>query len=138
LVIGAATPAAAPPAVAPAAPVRLHGEAARAADAVQVLGRALRAGDIESLCRPGAIFTATVVAEMNAGGESCEASDEVSRALNEPPALTVVGLSLETDLATAKVRIGTGPVVPLDIVRDGGRWLVSFSDGADPLGALAS
>ena len=38
-------------------------EQARAARAVDVLARALRDGDVERLCRPGAVFTSAVVAE---------------------------------------------------------------------------
>jgi hypothetical protein len=36
----------------------------------------------------------------------------------------------------ARVRIGSGSTIPLDIVRSGGRWLVSFSGGLDPIGVV--
>lgn len=91
---------------------------------------------MERVCRPGAIFTAALVAEMN-DGENCEASVEVSAALRHPPALTVTRLAYEPGLATAQVLVGRGRIVPLDLVRDGGRWLISFSNGDDPFGALA-
>jgi hypothetical protein len=119
-----------------AAPASLNGEQARAAAAVQTLARALHDGDIEALCRPGAIFTPAVVADMNAGDTSCEATDEVLRIVQQPPALTVVAVALRPDLATVRVAVN-GQTVPLDLVRSGRRWLVSFSDGDDPLGALA-
>jgi hypothetical protein len=129
-----ARPAVTAPARSPEGPP-LQGEPARAAAAVGALALALRIGDVDQLCRPGAIFTAAVVAEMNGGGDSCEASDETSAAIAHPPALSVVGLRLEPDLATAQVSV-EGRVVPLDLVRQGRRWLVSFSGGDDPLGAL--
>lgn len=116
-------------------PLRLQGEPARAAAAVSTFFRALRDGDVEGLCRPGVIFTAAVIADIQSVGDSCEASDEVSSLLRRPPVLTVVGLAFRRDLAIARVRAGER-VVPLDVVRDGRRWLVSFSDGVNPLDAL--
>jgi hypothetical protein len=113
----------------------VHVDAARAAGAVSALSRALRDGDVEALCLPGSIFTPAVVAEMNGGGQSCEASIEESAAIARPPALTVVALSLRPDLAVARVT-GTHGTVPVNLVRDGRRWLVSFSGGDDPLGAV--
>jgi hypothetical protein len=135
---GSLQPAAAGPPRRPARPVpaTLHGEPARAAAVVDVLSRALRNGDVERLCRPGAVFSSAVVASMNEGGESCEASLERSPALRDPPRLTVTSLAFEPGLARARVRIGDGRTIPLDIVRSGHRWLVSFSDGADPLALI--
>ena len=134
VVVHAVAPAPARPAS--PAPARLHGSAARAAGAIYALSRALRDGDVAALCRPSAIFTPPVVADMNTPGTSCEASDEVSSALSRPPALTVVALAFRPDLAVAQVS-APGGTVPLDVVRYGRRWLVSFSDGNDPLAALA-
>ena len=134
MVVHAVAPAPARPAS--PAPARLHGSAARAAGAIYALSRALRDGDVAALCRPSAIFTPPVVADMNTPGTSCEASDEVSSALSRPPALTVVALAFRPDLAVAQVS-APGGTVPLDVVRYGRRWLVSFSDGNDPLAALA-
>jgi hypothetical protein len=123
------------PSVAPLPAPR--GEAARAENAVRALSGALRDGDVERLCRPNAVFTAAVVAENNASGRSCEAALELSSLVRRPPSLTVVGLAWRPDLATAQVRVGRDRTVPLDLVRDGSRWLVSFSDGVNPLAALA-
>jgi hypothetical protein len=122
----------------PAAPVLVspHGQAARAVRAVDVFARALRDGDVERLCRPGAILTPAVVASMNEGGESCEASLERSDALHHPPTLTVVRLAFEPGLARTRVRVGAATTIPLDVVRSGRRWLVSFSGGADPVAAV--
>jgi hypothetical protein len=47
------------------------------------------------------------------------------------------GLAVRTDLATASVVTANGNAATVDLVRRGGRWLLSFSDGADPLPALA-
>lgn len=120
----------------PSAPAVLHGGAARAAHAVAVLGRALHQGDVERLCRAGAVFTPAVVATLKEVGRGCEASLELSSALRHPPALTVTRLHYEPGLATARVRVGRGGTMPLDIVHYGRRWLVSFSDGNSPIGAL--
>jgi hypothetical protein len=66
---------------------------------------------------------------MNTSTDSCEASVELSDALAHPPALTVTKLTRTNGLATARVRVGNRSTIPLDIVRSGRRWLVSFSDG---------
>jgi hypothetical protein len=114
-------------------------EQARAALAVDALARALREGDVERLCRPGAVFTSAVVAELNGGPQGCEQDVELSSLVIRPPALTVVQPgSYEPDLATLRVRVGRGGTVPLDVVRERRQWLVSFSDGNDPLIALAA
>jgi len=128
-------PAAGRPA-APAAPPPLRGEAARVAGAVGGLSAALRAGDVERVCRPNAVLTAAVVAEMNSSGGSCEATVESMLTDFGPPRLTVLGVALKPDLATARVRVANGGVVPLTLLRVGAGWLVSFSDGNDPLSAL--
>jgi len=113
-----------------------RGVAARAERAVYALDRALRNGDVERLCRPGAVFTSAVVAVLNEGADGCEASLELSSAIRRPPALSVTSVTAEPDLATAQVRIGRGPTIPLDVVRNDRRWLVSFSDGVSPIAAL--
>lgn len=121
-----------------ASPARLArpAEVARAERAVHVLARAVRGGDVHRLCRPGAVFTSAVVAGMKAGGQSCEASLELSNALLRPPALTVTRLVYRPGLAAAQVRVGRDRVIPLDLVHARRRWLVSFSDGDDPIVAI--
>lgn len=121
-----------------AAPPTFHGEQARAARAVDELARALRDGDVERLCRPAAVFTPAVVAGMNTAFDTCEQDVELSSIFTRPPALSVVKLSHRPDLATLQVRVGRGATIPLDVVRGRRRWLVSFSDGNDPLTALAA
>jgi hypothetical protein len=109
------------------------------AGAVDVLARALRDGDVERLCRPGAVFSSAVVAEMNSALQSCEQEVELSSNLTRSPILTVVQPSTyEPDLATLRVHVAGGGTIPIDVIREQGRWLVSFSDGNDPLTALAA
>jgi hypothetical protein len=114
----------------------LHGEAARAAGAVDRLERSLRGGEVERLCRPGSVFTSAVLAQISEPAGSCEASIELSDALAYPPALTVTRLRQTGGLAMARVRVGDGRTIPLDIVRSGRRWVVSFSDGVNPIGVV--
>jgi hypothetical protein len=121
------------------APAIVRREQARAARAVDVLARALRDGDVDRLCRPGAVFTSAVVAEMQGALQSCEQAVELSSIVTRPRTLTVVQSSFtEPDLATLRVRVGRGGTVPLDVVREGRQWLVSFSDGNDPLLAFVA
>jgi hypothetical protein len=113
------------------------GDELRAEHAVDALATALSNGDVATLCTPGGIFTSAVVAGMNGGLQSCEAALEVSGALANPPTLAVTGLSAtRAALLTAEVRVNGGSTIPLDIVLNGKRWLVSFSGGVDPLTAI--
>jgi hypothetical protein len=127
--------AAAPAHTAAPRPAALHGEAARAGAAVDALRRALQAGDVARLCRPEGVFTSAVVTELNALGPGCETTVETSSAFTTPPAMTVTAVAVRPDVANATVSVD-GRSVPLDIVRHGRRWLVSFSDGDDPVAAL--
>jgi hypothetical protein len=111
-------------------------ERASVTRAVGLLADVLRTGDVERLCRPGDVFSSAVVAEMNSGGQSCEAALEVSSVLANPPALAVTALTAKPGLATAQVRVGDGSTIPIDVVTDRGRWLVSFSNGVDPISVL--
>jgi hypothetical protein len=121
-----------PPATTPA----LHGRAAEAAGAVKTLEQALHDGDLVALCRPGAIFTRAVIKDMYGDGTNCQAALEASGAVTKPPKLTVTRITTERDLARAEVRVSNGTTAPLDLVRDGSRWLVSFSEGNNPIVAL--
>jgi hypothetical protein len=104
---------------------------------VTAFSDALRAGDVERLCRPNGVFTAAVVRGMNSDGESCESSVELSTVIADPPALQVTGIDVsEPDLATVTVQIAGGGTIPLDLVRESRRWLMSFSDGIVPITAI--
>jgi hypothetical protein len=52
--------------------------------------------------------------------------------------LTVRAVQMRPDLVTATVTTASGATVPVDLIRHGGSWLLSFSDGDDPLQALTS
>jgi hypothetical protein len=128
---------ASPPKQAQPAHLQLRGESARAARAADRLIAAMRAGDVEALCRPGAILTTAVVDAMNQEGLTCEADVEAELSAARPKGMTLLGITASPDLATARVRSSGGAAVPLTLLRDGRRWLVSFSQGADPISALA-
>jgi hypothetical protein len=57
----------------------------------------------------------------------------------EPPLrLAVRRFAPRPDLATANVATASGAAVAVDFVRQGTHWLLSFSDGGDPMQALAA
>jgi hypothetical protein len=114
----------------------LRGEAARVAQAVGGLATALRDGDVERVCRPGAVLTPAVIRDMQSDGMTCEASVEDLLTARGAPQLAVAAVSAEPGLATARVRVRGGATVPLTLLLDGRRWLVSFSSGSDPLSTL--
>jgi hypothetical protein len=115
----------------PAGPAR---EVARSLAAVQ---RAFNAGDVTQLCRPGALLDTAVIRRQNAQSGGCEAELEGLMTDERPLRLRVRQVALRPDLASATVATASGASVPVDLVRHGRRWLVSFSDGDDPLPALA-
>ena len=96
--------------------------------------RAYDAGDVRRLCRPGALVDPTVV---RGHGRACE-SDLESLIANVPQLrITVRGIAMRSDLATATVLIANDASTTVDFVRDGQGWLLSFSNGGDPFPALA-
>jgi hypothetical protein len=119
-----------PPATAPTAAARA---VVRSLGAFQ---RAYNAGDVRLLCRPGGLVDPALIRQQDAQKPGCEPEQEALMA-NEPPLqLTVGQVRLRRDLATATVTPARGGSVRVDLVRDGGRWLLSFSDGGDPMPAL--
>jgi hypothetical protein len=127
----ATTSAASPP------PQRFSGEAGRAAAAVSGLRRAIADGDVARLCRPGAIFTRGVIRERRQEVIDCEPWVENVLTGHRLPLPTVRSVSVEPDLAVAQVAVG-GRTIPLTLLREGSRWLVSFSAGVDPLEAFST
>jgi len=120
----------------PATPA-FHGQSLRVADAVERLDTALADGDVLRLCRGGAIFTPAVVESLEGTGMSCEATVEDLLASGKSGDMGVAEIELEHGLATAKVSLGASRTkVPLTLLRDHDRWLISFSRGTDPLTAL--
>ena len=51
--------------------------------------------------------------------------------------VSVRSVSLRPDLATASVTTTSGANAPVDLVRSRHTWLVSFSEGGDPIPVLA-
>ena len=106
--------------------------------AVAAVQGAFNAGDVTTLCRPGALVDGAVVALQNSLPGGCEAELEGLMAADASPLrLTVRGLALRQDLATAFVSTSRGAQVTVDLVRGPHDWLLSFSGGDDPLPALA-
>jgi hypothetical protein len=98
--------------------------------------RAYRLGDVRQLCRPGVLVDRAVIRAQNAHGDGCESEVESLLATRPSLKVTVHDVNVVGDLATAAVTTASGDTT-VDFVRRGARWLLSFSDGDDPLPALA-
>jgi hypothetical protein len=113
------------------------GTARQVVAALAAVKRAYDAGDTARLCRPGALVDRAVIRRENAAPGGCES--RLERLMANRPRLRfgVRGLTLKPDLATATVATAGAAAVPVDLVRRGRHWLLSFSDGADPMPVLA-
>ncbi len=129
------TPAAAQPTVTPT-PASSAQTLAIAA-AVARVQHAFNAGDRGAPCRPGALVDAAVIRRQDRRPGGCEAELEVLLADSSPMQLTVGKVRLRSDLATAAVTTHPGTTVSVDAVRGPRGLLISFSDGDDPMPALA-
>jgi hypothetical protein len=127
-------PIAATPTPTPAPPAGPARDVVRSLARIQ---RAFNAGNVRLLCRPGAVVDAAVIRRQNAQSGGCESELENLMAHEPPLRLTMRQVALRRDLATATVAITSGAGVPVDLVRQGRRWLLSFSEGSDPMPALA-
>ena len=107
------------------------------AAAVARVQHAFNAGDTAALCRPGALVDAAVIRRQDRRPGGCEAELEVLLADSSSTQLTVGKVRLRSDLATAVVTTHRGTTVSVDLVRGPRRWLICFSDGDDPMPALA-
>lgn len=98
--------------------------------------RAYAAGDVRRMCRPGALVDPAVIRAQNRL-QGCES--ELESLIANVPRLrvTVRELAVRSDLATATLVTANGNHATVDFVRRGRRWLLSFSDGNDPLPVLA-
>jgi hypothetical protein len=133
----AATPGGQPAAAASPTPTAPTGAARAVLSSLAGVERVYDAGNVRRLCRPGALVDPAVIRAQNARREGCESELE-SLIANVPRLqLTVRELAVRADLATATVATANGNGATVDFVRRGGRWLLSFSDGDDPLPALA-
>jgi hypothetical protein len=99
--------------------------------------RTFNAGDVRLLCRSGALVDPAVIRQQDAGSGGCESQLETLMAFEPPLRPAVRHVALRRDLATAAVATASGASVPVDLVRQGRRWLLSFSNGNDPMQALA-
>jgi hypothetical protein len=123
--------------VAPVAtPPPASGPAAAAVRTLAAVQAAFNAGDLARLCRRGGLVDPAVIRRQNANG-GCEAEVEALIADAPPLRLTVRSVALRPGLATITVTNADGRDAVVDLVRRGGRWLLSFSHGSDPLPALA-
>lgn len=122
---------AAPPATAPAGLAR---QVVRSLAAVE---RAFDAGDVRRLCRPGALVDPAVVRRQDDGSGDCESELEALVSSHAPLRLAVRRVAARPDLATVTVTTADGSGAAVDLVRHGDRWLLSFSEGGDPMPALA-
>jgi hypothetical protein len=99
--------------------------------------RAFDAGNVLRLCRPGALVDPAVIRRQDIGSGDCESELEGLVASRAPLRLAVRQVAVRPDLATVTVATTSGARVAVDLVRQGQRWLLSFSDGGDPMPALA-
>jgi hypothetical protein len=130
-------PAAATPRSPSATPTPVTGPARAVIGSLVAVERSYDAGDVRRLCRPGALVDPAVIRAQNARSDGCESELE-SLIANVPRLrLTVRELDVQADLATATLVTANGKGATVDFVRRGRRWLLSFSDGGDPLPALA-
>ncbi len=129
------TPAAAQPTATPTPASSAHAPAIAAA--VARVQHAFNAGDTGALCRPDALVDAAAIRRLDRRPGGCEAQLEVLLADSSPMQLTVRKVSMRSDLATAVVTTHPGTTVSVDLVRGPRGWLISFSDGDDPMPALA-
>jgi len=99
--------------------------------------RAFNAGDVRLLCRRGGPVDPAVLAGEAAQPGGCEA--QIESLVGDEPAMRLVvhRITLRPDLAIAAVTTTKGTSRTVDLVRRGHSWLLSFSDGADPMPALA-
>jgi hypothetical protein len=135
-----ATPAATPSATVGPRPAGTTAPAAGARQVVRSLAavkRAFDAGNVRRLCRPGALVDPAVVRGQDRGSGDCHSELEALVASHAPLRLAVRQVAARPDLATVTVGTASGARVAVDLVRHGRRWLLSFSDGSDPIPVLA-
>jgi hypothetical protein len=123
----ASAPATPTPAPAPASVV----------SAITAVEGAFNAGDVKRICRSSALLDRAVLRELNAQSGGCVAEAESLVNAAAPLQLAVIGAQVRPGLATARVTLGGGARVDVDLLPRAGGWLLSFSGDGDPLSALA-
>jgi hypothetical protein len=117
-------------------PAAVSGKARAVLRSLDGVERAYVAGNVERLCRPGALVDPAVIRAQNDRGTGCMAEIESLIARDPSLRLIVRGIALRPDLATVDVSVGGGAGEPVAFVRHDGRWLLSFSNGDDPMPVL--
>ena len=116
-----------------AAPSRAAMRVVRSLAAVE---RAFDRGNVRRLCRPGALVDPAVIRRQDIGSGDCESELEALVGSHAPLRLAVRKVTARPGLATVTVATANAAVT-VDLVRQGDRWLLSFSEGLDPMPALA-
>jgi hypothetical protein len=124
-------------AVGPAAPTPSAQTASGIAAALGRVERAFNAGDVGLLCRPGALVDPAVVRVQDAQSGGCKSQAETLIGDKPRMRLSLRAVAIRGDLATATVQTARGTTTHVDLIRTGGRWLLSFSDRGDPVPGLA-
>jgi hypothetical protein len=106
------------------------------ARALAAVAQAFNRGNVGRLCHPGGLVDPAVISRED-GSSGCESQYE-SLLASGSMRLTVRAVQMRPDLATATVATASGATVRVDLVRHRRSWLLSFSDGDDPLPALTS
>jgi hypothetical protein len=138
IAFGSAAGSSASPAVSPTVtPAPASGQAAGVARSLAAVQRAFNAGDVSLLCRGGRLVDPAVISVQDAGGSGCEAELETLIGNAPPLQLTLRRQTLKRDLASVTVTTAGGQDAVVDLVRRGQAWLLSFSNGRDPMPVLA-
>jgi hypothetical protein len=132
-----ATPGGQPAAGATPTPTPATGAAREVLQSLAAVERAYDAGNVRRLCRPGVLVDPGVIHAQDARPGGCEGELESLMANAPRLRLTVRALAVRPDLVTTTLATATGASETVDFVRRGERWLLSFSDGNDPMPALA-
>jgi hypothetical protein len=107
-------------------------------DALMALQAAYNAGNVQAVCRPGKLIDPAVIPHLHQiGVVNCEADVEHLLSTTGNMDIAVRSVQMRPDLATAMVSPAGATAVGVDLVRHGERWLISFSNGGDPLQAMA-
>jgi hypothetical protein len=130
-------PGASPAATPTPTPTPAVGETAAVERSLTAVQRAFNAGDLGLLCRRGRLVDPDVIGGQDADGPGCEAELEALMADAPPLRLTVRRVTVRPDLASITVTTAGGQDAVVDMVRRGDRWLLSFSNGNDPMPVLA-
>jgi len=132
---GEAAPVAQPAAATPT-PTPATGTAREVLRSLAAVENAYDAGNVRRLCRPGALVDPAVIHAQNDARDGCEGELEELMANVPRLQVTVRGLATRSDLVTVDIVAANGAEATVDFVQRDGRWLLSFSDGDDPLPAL--